>query len=110
MRAPDIKFEASELGLDAFGYNIANTALTDALYARAQETWPAVIQASVTKIALDDEQRAVELERGRPRLGAPRGRRRRKALDLPDIRRHRRERAALRSGRDRHQLHPFAAP
>ena len=37
LRAPDIEFKASELGLAAFGYNIANTALTDALYARAQE-------------------------------------------------------------------------
>ena len=38
LRAPDIEFKASELGLAAFGYNIANTALTDALYARARET------------------------------------------------------------------------
>ena len=37
LRAPDIEFKASELGLAAFGYNIANTALVDALYARAQE-------------------------------------------------------------------------
>jgi len=36
LRAPDIEFKASELRLAAFGYNIANTALTDALYARAQ--------------------------------------------------------------------------
>src|SRR3972149_7519548 len=30
-RSPDIQFEASELGLDAFGYNIANDALTSIL-------------------------------------------------------------------------------
>ena len=52
-RAPDIEFKASELGLDAFGYNIANTALVEALYARAQEVLPAVIPASVSHIALD---------------------------------------------------------
>ena len=34
LRAPDLTFEASELGLDAFGYNVANTALVEALYAR----------------------------------------------------------------------------
>ena len=36
LRAPDIEFKASELGLAAFGYNIANTVLVEALYARAQ--------------------------------------------------------------------------
>ncbi len=53
LRAPDIEFKASELGLAAFGYNIANTALTEALYARAREILPAVIPASVTNIELD---------------------------------------------------------
>ncbi len=53
LRAPDIEFKASELGLAAFGYNIANTALTDALYARAREILPAVVPASVTSIAVD---------------------------------------------------------
>jgi 2-octaprenyl-6-methoxyphenol hydroxylase len=51
LRAPDMTFEASELGLDAFGYNIPNTALVEALYGRAQETLPAVIVASVTGVA-----------------------------------------------------------
>jgi 2-octaprenyl-6-methoxyphenol hydroxylase len=53
LRAPEIEFKASELGLDAFGYNVANTTLTDALYARAQEILPAVLAASVTNIELD---------------------------------------------------------
>ena len=44
MRAPDIEFKASELGLEAFGYNIANTILVEALYARAQEILPAVMR------------------------------------------------------------------
>jgi 2-octaprenyl-6-methoxyphenol hydroxylase len=33
VRAPEIAFHASELGLDAFGYNIANKVLTDGLSA-----------------------------------------------------------------------------
>jgi len=35
LRAPDVEFRASELGLEAFGYNIANSALVEALYQRA---------------------------------------------------------------------------
>jgi 2-octaprenyl-6-methoxyphenol hydroxylase len=35
-RAPEIKFWASEIGLDAFGYNIENRYLTDALEQRAR--------------------------------------------------------------------------
>jgi 2-octaprenyl-6-methoxyphenol hydroxylase len=59
-------FEASEIGLDAFGYNIANTALVEALYARAQETLPAVITASVTGVACDDEKAVLNLCVGAP--------------------------------------------
>ncbi len=66
LRAPDMTFEASELGLDAFGCNIANTALVDALYARAQETLPAVIAASVTGVACDDERAVLSLCEGAP--------------------------------------------
>ena len=53
LRTPDIEFKATELGLPAFGYNVANTALVEALYARAREILPAVIPASVTGIAID---------------------------------------------------------
>lgn len=35
LRAPDVEFKASELGLEAFGYNIANSLLVEMLYARA---------------------------------------------------------------------------
>ncbi len=52
-RAPDIEFKASELGLEAFGYNIPNTALVAALYASAREVLPSVIPASVKAIATD---------------------------------------------------------
>jgi 2-octaprenyl-6-methoxyphenol hydroxylase len=35
-RAPEVMFQASEIGLDAFGYNIENRYLTDALEQRAR--------------------------------------------------------------------------
>ncbi len=54
IRAPDIEFRASELGLPAFGYNIANTALVEALYARAQEVLPAIIPANVERVMIED--------------------------------------------------------
>ncbi len=55
-RSPDIAFEARELGLEAFGYNIANTTLVEALYARAQAVLPAVIAANVEAIELADRE------------------------------------------------------
>ena len=55
-RSPDIAFEARELGLDAFGYNVANTTLVECLYARAKEVLPAVIPASVDAIRLDERE------------------------------------------------------
>jgi 2-octaprenyl-6-methoxyphenol hydroxylase len=66
LRAPDITFEASEVGLDAFGYNIANTALVAALYARAQEALPSVIEANVTGIVCDDAKALLSLSVGAP--------------------------------------------
>src|SRR6185369_16358905 len=35
-RAPEVRFEASEIGLDAFGYNIENRHLIDAMEERAR--------------------------------------------------------------------------
>ena len=63
-RAPDIEFKASELGLPAFGYNIANTVLAEALYARAQAVLPAVIATNVTGIALDGSKAVLTLSEG----------------------------------------------
>jgi 2-octaprenyl-6-methoxyphenol hydroxylase len=37
IRAPEVRFSSDEIGLDAFGYNIDNRALTAALEARAAE-------------------------------------------------------------------------
>ncbi len=56
VRAPDIEFKASELGLEAFGYNIANTTLVETLYARAQETLAGGHGGQRHRDSLDDEQ------------------------------------------------------
>jgi 2-octaprenyl-6-methoxyphenol hydroxylase len=65
-RAPDIEFKASELGLEAFGYNIANTTLVETLYARAQAVLPAVAAVSVTGIAIDGSKAVLSLSEGAP--------------------------------------------
>ncbi len=56
LRAPEIKFEASEIGLDAFGYNMENRHLLAALEARAGEL------RAITRI--EDEARAVDISDG----------------------------------------------
>jgi 2-octaprenyl-6-methoxyphenol hydroxylase len=66
VRAPDIEFKASELGLDTFGYNIANTILVEALYARAQEILPAVVTDSVSAIRFDGDTAVLALGKGSP--------------------------------------------
>ena len=54
LRSQDIIFEAQELGLDAFGYNIANTTLSEALYARAQEVVARLAPETIKTICIDD--------------------------------------------------------
>jgi 2-octaprenyl-6-methoxyphenol hydroxylase len=54
IRAPDIEFKASELGLSAFGYNIANIALIEALYARAETVLRTIVPSSVERVAFED--------------------------------------------------------
>jgi 2-octaprenyl-6-methoxyphenol hydroxylase len=54
IRAPEVKFDASEIGLEAFGYNIENRHLLSALHARASEL-PALT-------CIEDEARAVEID------------------------------------------------
>ncbi len=54
LRSQDIVFEAKELGLDAFGYNIANTVLSEALYARAQIVLARLAPETVKAISIDD--------------------------------------------------------
>src|SRR5581483_8993991 len=55
LRAPEIRFEAQEIGLDAFGYNLENRHLLAALEARALPT--------IARI--EDEASAVEISEGR---------------------------------------------
>jgi 2-octaprenyl-6-methoxyphenol hydroxylase len=51
-RAPDVEFRASELGLDAFGYNIANSVLVEVLYAKAAGTVAALYPVTVESVEL----------------------------------------------------------
>ncbi|ODS03090.1 hypothetical protein AUC71_11565 [Methyloceanibacter marginalis] len=64
LRSPDIAFEAQELGLGAFGYNVANTVLNEALYARAQDAVAQVIPESVAAIAIGDRAAELSLSEG----------------------------------------------
>jgi len=66
LRAPDLEFKASELGLKVFGFNIANTTLVAELYARAREVLPLVVSANVGAIALDRRKALLTLSEGLP--------------------------------------------
>jgi 2-octaprenyl-6-methoxyphenol hydroxylase len=66
LRAPDIEFKASELGLPAFGYNIANTTLVETLYAQALEILAWVIPGNVTAIDIDGQRAVLALSEGSP--------------------------------------------
>ena len=57
LRAPEVSFDAGEIGLDAFGYNIENRYLVAALAARAREL------PALTPIADDAEAVAIEDDR-----------------------------------------------
>ena len=48
VRAPEVFFDASEIGLEAFGYNIPNAALTAVLEKAAQERLTRIVSAGVT--------------------------------------------------------------
>ena len=50
--SPSIVFEARELGLDAFGYNIANDTLAVILYRHAEKRLQAVVPQSVDRIEI----------------------------------------------------------
>jgi 2-octaprenyl-6-methoxyphenol hydroxylase len=54
LRAPEVLFTAAEVGLDAFGYNVANADLVDALRRRAGATETIeLIEDTVTRIEID---------------------------------------------------------
>jgi len=64
-RAPEVKFESSEIDLDAFGYNIENRHLVDALERRARAL-PSLqlIEDEVLSVALDSNAVTVSLKSG----------------------------------------------
>jgi 2-octaprenyl-6-methoxyphenol hydroxylase len=66
LRAPEIAFDAQEIGLAAFGYNIENRHLVAALDVRAREL-PALnrIEAAAERITVDDQSARIHLADGR---------------------------------------------
>jgi 2-octaprenyl-6-methoxyphenol hydroxylase len=65
LRAPTVAFRAAEIGLDAFGYNMPNTALIVAL----EETLRAegnitVLDATARSVAIDDREVVILLDNG----------------------------------------------
>ena len=64
-RAPEVKFEADEIDLDAFGYNIENFHLVAALEQRAASlTNLRIVEAEVSDVAPHDDAVAVTLKDG----------------------------------------------
>ena len=64
IRAPEVTFHAAEIGLDAFGWNIANTALTDALEAVFAERGLRRLDAAVAHVAGEAGQAVATLSDG----------------------------------------------
>jgi 2-octaprenyl-6-methoxyphenol hydroxylase len=67
LRAPEVHFAASEIGLDAFGYNIENRFLLAALDARARAL-PALtfIEDTAQAVTIGDTKVTIALEHGPP--------------------------------------------
>jgi 2-octaprenyl-6-methoxyphenol hydroxylase len=66
LRGPEVLFEAHEIGLDAFGYNVPNAALSAALQDAAANHHRVytVETAAVTNVDIGDEQAAVRTTEG----------------------------------------------
>ena len=66
LRAPEITFAAPEIALEAFGYNIANRHLVEALEGQARAAGPSLtcIEAAARGIELADDGATVALENG----------------------------------------------
>jgi 2-octaprenyl-6-methoxyphenol hydroxylase len=64
LRAPDVEFKASELGLEAFGYNIANSVLVEMLYAHAASALGSLQPSSVERIELAPNHAVLSLKQG----------------------------------------------
>ncbi len=67
-RAPEVVFDAAEIGLEAFGYNIENRYLLDALEARAAELKLARIAAPVFEITPDSNAVTLKLRDAKMRV------------------------------------------
>jgi 2-octaprenyl-6-methoxyphenol hydroxylase len=63
-RAPDVEFRASELGLEAFGYNIANSVLVDELYAKAAGSVAALYPANVERVEITPSRARLSVGQG----------------------------------------------
>ena len=109
-RAPEVKFNAYEIGLEAFGYNIENRHLVAALEQRAADL-PALrlIEDEVREVVPGEHDVTVTLKSGEELQRAAGGRRRRPPLALPRGGRHRRQRAPLPPDRPHRQLRPQPA-
>src|SRR5690349_8484467 len=65
LRAPEVMFEAAEIDLDAFGYNIENRQLIAALAKQAEELGSlSQIHGTVTAIELGDDAATIRLDEG----------------------------------------------
>ena len=64
IRSPEVIFHAGEIDLEAFGYNIPNSALVEALEARLQASGVLRISAMVDDIRFPEERVAVSLSDG----------------------------------------------
>jgi 2-octaprenyl-6-methoxyphenol hydroxylase len=63
-RAPDVEFWASELNLEAFGYNVANSALVELLYAKAAGSVAALYPANVERVELTPSHARLSVAQG----------------------------------------------
>ncbi|MEM7192837.1 MAG: FAD-dependent monooxygenase [Pseudomonadota bacterium] len=52
-KSPDIVFSSHEVGLAAFGYNIANSTLNEVLYARAKDVLPRIVPELIETVRHD---------------------------------------------------------
>jgi 2-octaprenyl-6-methoxyphenol hydroxylase len=68
LRAPEVIFNAAEIGLDAFGYNIENRHLLAALYAYAERLKMSHIASAAAAIECDPDGVTVKLAEGALRV------------------------------------------
>ena len=63
-RAPEVTFHASEIGLPAFGFNVRNADLVDALEARVGERGLRRFATTVERVAIDTDAAALDFASG----------------------------------------------